>query len=408
MRSRSLLFIILLTIILSTRLFFYYDSDQEYEVGREFKKTYSFMHEPKRNEISQYFFVDGLFISIPLYPRYTYGDIVDISGRIDKRTTEKGELLTIENPTISKVVSNNPFLFITKFVRERIGEAVMKALPQKEAGLLLGIILGVRDKIDNEFYKELRSAGVLHVVAASGQNVSILAALLIVSLQKVVKRKIAILFTGIGILFYSVLTGFDPPIVRASVMAIISFGAVALGRQTSGLLALLLTGWGMVLISPGLLEDVSFQLSFLATCGIMMIKPILDRIKIPERITLFRDDVTTTISAQIATFPLILGVFGTYSLLSLPINILILWTVPIIMIFGGIGALLSMVSPYLSLPFIYLSYPFLKYFSVIIDISSHFDNAVGVESLPQALIFGYYLIIFGIVLGLTRHERREN
>lgn len=388
-------------------MFFYYDTHLIYKSGDTFEKTYSFMHEPKKNAFSQYFFTDSIFVSLPLYPSYEFGDTIKIYGTVSERTTEKGTLLTLQNPEIEKAANNNPVILITKFVRERIVESVITTLPRREGGLLLGIILGVRDKIDRDFNEHLTIAGVLHVVAASGQNVSIVASILLVSLGSIVKRRHAILFTSFGIMFYALLTGFDPPIVRASIMALIAFGAAALGRQNVSIVALLLTGWVMVIVEPGLITNISFQLSFLSTFGIVVIKPLIDTMLHLKLFSFLKEDLTTTFSAQISTIPLMLFAFGSYSLISLPVNLLILWTVPIIMVFGGIGALMSLVSPLLAKPFVLLAFPFLAYFTTVVELSGRITAAISIESLPYPLIFGYYLILFGIVLKLNRVRRRN-
>ena len=182
-------------------------------------------------------------------------------------------------------------------------------LPSREAGLFLGVILGVRDKIDSEYYQQLKNAGVLHVIAASGQNVSIAAMLLLVIFDKIVKRRVALLFTGIGVLIYAILTGFDPPIVRASVMALLSFAALFSGKQINSVYVLLLTGWAMLFVQPEEITDISFQLSFMSTFGILTVKPLLDKLLNFNFLVFLKDDITTTLSAQIATFPLMLSVF---------------------------------------------------------------------------------------------------
>ena len=173
------------------------------------------------------------------------------------------------------------------------------------------------------------------------------------------KRRLALLFTGLAVVFYAFIAGFDSSIVRAAIMALITFGALLFGRQSKGLCALFATGWIMVFQNPQMVENVSFQLSFLSTFGILTIKPLLDRISMLKFLSFLKDDLTTTLSAQIMTFPLIPSGFGIYSLVSLPVNILLLWTVPILMIFGKIAALASLALPLLSIPFVLISYPFL-------------------------------------------------
>ena len=404
---KSLPVVFFLTVILATRLFFFFDSHHFYKVGEFYKKSYSFDHEPKKNNSSQYFFTDGVFVSVPLYPQYKYGDVVEISGVVSSRESEKGDLITIENPTIVTKIQHNPVISASIFVRKSIEEVVLATIPQREGGLLLGIILGVRDKIDKDFYEQLKDAGVLHIIAASGQNVSILASILLISFAKVVKRRYALLFTSLGILFYAVLAGFDPPILRAAVMALVGYGAMGLGRQSIGIWGLFITAWVIVFWDPLMVSDISFQLSFLSTFGIMVIKPILDRVIQLKLVSLLKEDITTALSAQIATFPLMAAAFGSYSLLSLPINILLLWTVPMLMIFGGIGAIFSLILPILAKPFILLCYPFLLYFTKVADISEWFYTGIIFDEVPQALIFGYYLILIAIVIRLKKGRKES-
>lgn len=397
--------ILLLAFLLSLRLFFFNQERHVFKENEVFNQTYSFTHEAKENSYGQYFFVDNILVSVPLFPKYYYGDKIQISGKITSLKTGKGSMLTIKSPTVKSIKERSPFIAVSKFVRGRIESVVLTTIPMKEGGLLLGIILGVRDKIDNDFYQQLKNSGVLHVIAASGQNVSIVASLLLSLLQKVVKRRLALLFTGLAVIFYAFIAGFDPSIVRAAIMALITFGALLFGRQSKGLYALFATGWIMVFQNPQMVENVSFQLSFLSTFGILTIKPLLDRISMLRILSFLKDDLTTTLSAQIATFPLILTVFGSYSLVSLPVNILLLWTVPILMIFGGIGALASLALPLLSIPFVLISYPFLLYFTSIISVSSEFKAGFAVQSLPITVAIGYYLILIAVVVKYKGGER---
>lgn len=405
MKSTTILLVILLTFLLLVRFFFYFTELKNFKVGDKVNLTYSLLQEPRHNSYGQYFFTSNILVTMPLYPKYHYGDKINVKGFVSNQKNEKGEILILKNPTITKLEDNNPFMQIAIFVRNRIGDAVETTLPAKESGLFLGIILGVRDKIDSTFYEELRSAGVLHIIAASGQNVSILASILLVTLSTVVKRKIAILFTAIFILFYGLLSGFDPPIARASLMALLSFGAMVLGRQGAGLYTLAVTGWGMLFLSPELLNDVSFQLSFLSTFGIITVKPVFDNYINIKHIMVLKEDITTTLAAQVATFPVILASFGSYSLLSLPVNILLLWTIPPLMLDGIIALFAASISPLIAKPIALLAYPFLHYFILIVSFFSSIKIGFGLENVPSPLIYGYYLILIGIVIKFRNRER---
>lgn len=398
------LFISILILGLLTREFFWMEERHVYRESENYKKAYSFVHEPKKNSLSQYFFSDGLLITIPLYPSYHYGDKVFLEGKIITKDSKKGKLLVVQNPKIISINSHDLLLSFSKSVRQKVEDSILSMLPSREAGLLLGVILGVRDKIDSEYYQQLKNAGVLHVIAASGQNVSIAAMLLLVIFDKIVKRRVALLFTGIGVLIYAILTGFDPPIVRASVMALLSFAALFSGKQINSIYVLFLTGWAMLFVQPEEITDISFQLSFMSTFGILTVKPLFDKLLNFNFLVFLKDDITTTLSAQIATFPLMLSVFGAYSLLSFPVNILVLWTIPIIMIFGGAGGLLSLITPILAKPLILLCYPFLAYFTKVVELFAKINLQIGIETIPVTVIIGYYLMLIVLVIKLNKYK----
>lgn len=397
--QRILLFIFLFT-FLFLRLIFYYSERTVYEAGDVFVTEHIFLKEPKSNDISQYFFTDNLLVTLPLFPKFEYGDRIRLEGKIEP--SKDKELLILKNPKVTKFNDSGSFLAVSKFIRQKVSSAVMTVLPAKEAGLLLGIVLGVRDKIPPGYYEELRSVGVLHVVAASGANISILAGFLLPIFQSFVKRRLAIIFTASVILFYALLAGFDPPIVRASLMAFLSYTALLLGKQQASVWLLILSGWFMVLFSPQLLEDISFQLSFAATFGILVIKPILDRLFTLKFTIIIKDDISTTVAAQIATVPLILGTFGAFPLISLPVNFLILWTVPLIMGLAGIGSLVSLFLPPLSYPFFLISYPFLFYFRLVVETFSNINLSINSSYLPFPLVIGYYLLLIAIVVKFNK------
>jgi hypothetical protein len=98
-----------------------------------------------------------------------------------------------------------------------------------------------------------------------------------------------------------------------------------------------------------------------------------------------------------------LASFGAYSLLSFPINIMVLWTIPIIMIFGGIGGLISIFFVPLAKPFILLCEPFLAYFTFVVVFFSGLNLQINVENMPFLALCGYYLILLAIVIRFRKN-----
>jgi competence protein ComEC len=272
-------------------------------------------------------------------------------------------------------------------------------LPKDQSKLLMGIVFGGDPPVEEK--EKFIATGVMHVVAASGMNVSMLTAFLLGTLVIFLKRKQALIITAILLVFYTGLANFEPSIVRASIMGILALGASFLGRQNTALFALFLAAFAMIFFDPDILTSISFMLSFSATLGIILLEPLLKSTFL--KANLF-EDFRTTSSAQIATTPILLFFFGSYSLVSIVVNLLILWTIPPLMVLGTIASVLSFVSPLLAAPFIYLSYPLLSYFYLIVNLFSSFANPIELEKVPISAVVGYYLILFAAILHFRRKK----
>ncbi len=287
-------------------------------------------------------------------------------------------------------------------VKGRTRESFNKTLSRDQAALLLGIVFGGKENFDPDFYKSFQKTGVLHVIAASGMNVSMVAAFLLAIFLTFMKRQYALVAAAFGIFLYVALADFQPSIVRAAIMAVFAFGAGILGRQNTSLLALFFTAFMMVFWDPLVITNLGFQLSFVATTGIILLDPIFKQFAF--RSSLFADFRTTS-SAQIATLPIIIFFFSSYSLISIPVNFLVLWTVPILMIIGGAGALLSIVSPILAAPILFLAIPFLVYFKTVVLLFSRVPLELQVHEIPWSIVAGYYLIILSAILYIYKKKR---
>jgi competence protein ComEC len=204
------------------------------------------------------------------------------------------------------------------------------------------------------------------------------------------------------------LAGFQPSIVRAAIMGILVFTSQILGRQSNAGWGVVVAGFVMLFINPALILDVGFQLSFMATLGLIYISPLFYR---SQRLNKFLDrslvggDGVTTISAQIVTLPILVTAFGTYSPVSILVNMLTLWTVPIITLLGGISAMLGMIFEPLGHILRYLMIPFLAYFEATVNFFGQRIPQYSINSLPAALIAGYYVCLLAIVFYVRKRDR---
>jgi len=337
-------------------------------------------------------------------PILSYGDRIKFEGKISYFKTDKGNEVAYMTYPKFKIIEKGENSLIVN-VRENIIHIFNSSLGNREAALMLGIVFGIKEQMPDEFYSQLQKTGVLHVIAASGMNITMVGGFLISIFSLFFKRQFALSLTIVGILLYSLLAGFEASIVRAAIMGILVFGAQILGRQQSASIGFFTAGFIMLFVNPTLINDIGFQLSFMATFGLIYVRPIFELNKKVKKLiekTVIGEDVATTITAQAVTLPILLGNFGTYGLFSILVNALVLWTVPIIMIIGGVSAIVGLLFLPIGKLISYFSLPFLLYFEKIIGLFSNFGGQISIESLPLTLIGGYYLILLSLILYLRK------
>lgn len=340
-------------------------------------------------------------ITASRFPEINYGDFVRILGKI----SNKNNRVLMYFPKIKVVNDSKNFLQSglksINTLRQKLISLFSKTLPSPSSSLLLGIIFGIKEQMPKDFSNNLKTSGVFHVIAASGMNVTLIAGFISSLFALFLKRQIAIGLSILGIIFYAVLAGLEPSIIRASIMGILVFSAQILGRQTLAINGLVLAGFGMLFLDPTLISDVGFQLSFTATLGLVLIP----KIRAIGRIRVVGDSVNTTIAAQIATLPILLANFGTYSVYSVLVNGLVLWAVPVLMAIGGLGAILGLVLMPLGQLLIYLSFPLLLYFEIIVNFFGKIGGVISISALPWQFIAGYYcLLISALIIPKKTHS----
>ena len=326
--------------------------------GHKIRISAKVLQEPSRFSNSQKFNLEGFNFYLPKYPQVNYGDRVIVEG-----TVEDGKVI---NAKLIDLIKNENVLL---GFRKKIISFYQSSLPQPHSSLVAGIILGYKSEQTSIFWEKLRKTGTMHVVVASGMNVTFVAGFLMSIFLNLMPRKKAVLLTLIGIWIYAFISGFEAPIVRSSIMFSIALVAELFGRLSFSINALFLSALVMLVIKPAWIYDLGFILSFTATASLMLFTKRVDRLlkSIPKYI---KTDLTTTLAAQIGVAPILFVSFGEFNLLSPLINALILWTIPLIMIIGSVGGLVGFIIPQLGRLILYLSYPLTWYFISIIGIFS--------------------------------------
>lgn len=300
----------------------------------------------------------GIKIYLPSYPEIYYGDKIVLEGVVDNGKLTNAKLLSLEN-----------FKGFGSGFRKKITDFYAKVLPQPVSGLFSGIVLGSRGGLSSSFWENTKTTGVAHVVVASGTNVTFVIAFAFGVLNYFLSRRKSIPFVILGIVLYLFLSGFQAPLVRASIMAILAFWAEGSGRLINSFRILALSALIMLLIVPAWITDLGFILSFVSTASIMIFGKRIGKIfkKLPK---IIGESFSTSLAAQIGVAPILFVTFGQFNILSPLINALVLWTVPYIMILGSLGGIIGLVFPALGKLVLYISYPLGWWFASVVSIFS--------------------------------------
>jgi competence protein ComEC len=300
-------------------------------------------------------FTERVLLTMPLYPQYEYGQVLELEGKLTwpegsyaHYLLSQGIFALVYNPKNLQVLASGQGNFfwenlyqVKYFILRRLN----LLLPAPHSSFLAALLLGIRQGMPDNVNEDFRRAGISHIVAVSGYNISLLANFSLLLLPYFhLKRKQALVFSIVLIGVFVLLTGASASVVRAGIMGVL----LLLGRlfEKPGQIfnVLLLTAALMTFYNPGvLLGDLGFQLSFMATIALIYFLPVLIAYSpFYKEDSWWQENFFTTLSATIATLPLILYHFGLFSVLAIPVNLLVLPFIPYLMFFGFLSFLVSL------------------------------------------------------------------
>lgn len=379
--------------------------------------------------------VNGLvLVQVPRFPAVQYGDRIELRGElvVPPETAEfsykeylarQGIYSLIAFPRLTVLASEqgSPFRQTILTLKGQAQATIARLISEPQASLLTGILLGNDNGLPTHLQDDFRTTGLTHIIAISGFNVMLLVGVLLKLFEPLLGQRLAAVAALIGIVFYAILVGADASVVRATIMGgLYLFSRRFLGRPTYPIATLFVAGFLMTAMNPFTLEDVGFQLSFMATLGLMLyadgfsqtVQNWLAR-RLEAKATtwvmaLLSEAVLVSLAAQVLTLPLMVAYFGQFSLISLVANVLVLPVQPAVMTWGGLATLVGMVAPGVGQLLAWVAWLFLRYTIGVVELLADVPLAAVPISVTPAVVVTVYILIFGVTWWLRQEpERRE-
>jgi len=372
-------------------------------------------------------------IQLPRYPLYHYGDVLQVTGELEtpmpfddfdykSYLAQQGIYSVIYYPKVGILDRGQGFTPLEWLytLRGRLSDSLAQALPEPQGSLAQGILLGIRANIPDSLEQAFSRTGTAHILAISGLHVGIVIGMVLIFgiLLFGRRRSIYIWLALVTIWLYALLTGMHAPVVRAAIMGSLFLIAEYLGRQRNAITALAFAAALMVGVQPQILWSVSFQLSFLAMAGLILLFPHFqawgrrgiraisgDRESLTTAGNLVSDGFALSLAAIVATWPLIAYNFEVVSLVGLPATFFSLPALPAIIVTTALVAFAGLFAPLLAQMLGWLAWLFLSYLILVVQA---FD-ALPFSSFQVAVhpwqLWAYYVALALIMVCVSRKEQ---
>ena len=360
----------------------------------------------------------------------TYGDHIRFIAKLSKpkliegkdgrdfdyeHFLQKDDIFYLANIEQVEVIDTNQANRLAHFlykVKKNFMQNIEDVLPSPYAFLATGLVISGKGSLDKELQEQFQKVGLIHIVVLSGSNVSIIGEAISKCFSFLPKFWGGI-FGSIGIILFGMMTGGGATVYRSVIMSIIGICTRLSGRTNSGFISLMVAGAFMLIHNPKLLlHDPSFQLSFMATLGLIFLSSPIENflkrtlgniriikktnIKIPPGLISL---ISTCVATQIFTLPFIIKFSGIVSLVALPTNILVLPLIPFTMLFVFLTGAISFISPVIAYLPAFVSYVFLKIELLIVDYFASLSfSAITVPNISTSTFAILYFFIFLLVI----------
>ena len=358
---------------------------------------------------------DFVLVRFPLLTDISYGDKGTFSCALELPDAtwktyyaKDGIAYRCREPVWRKTGETQPIRRALLGISSGFESAIAHALPEPESSFAIGLLIGGSGQLPASVRDDFRAAGLTHIVAVSGYNISIIAEyFLLLGIVLFLPRRKAVPFSLLGTAAFVFVAGAPASAVRALGMASTMLLAQWIGRRYANLWALCFAAAVMLALNPMLLlYDVGFQLSFLATAGIIVSSPIVRTVlrKAPHAIESFFEALLLTVSANAFLMPVIFANFGKFAPIAIVANAVLLPAIPLAMLFSFVAGVAGAVSAPLGAVFAFPAYATLAPIIAGAHFAASFrDSAIVWDHFGWAETIVWYAVVFPIFF-LLRHK----
>lgn len=332
-------------------------------------------------------------------------DIVELEGMLSDgfgnipASVYRADILRVERPDYADVARD---------VRDSFAEGIREGIKEPEASLGAGFLLGQKTALPEKLDIELRLLGLTHIVVASGYNLTILIRFARRLFVKISRFSALALSAGL-VYCFALVTGFSPSMTRAGIIAFISLLAWYYGRKLHPFVLLSFSAALTVIINPTYAwGDIGWLLSFTSFIGVIVLSPLIHAYfwgdKKPGNV---RQVVIETLSAQLLTLPIIAYVFGQFSPLALPANVLILPLIPLAMVLTFMTGITGVIAAPAAFIVGWPAQIVMGYMTAIVGWLAQSPFAGFEVTFTSSLVIVSYIVIFVAIMFLHRRTKYE-
>jgi competence protein ComEC len=371
----------------------------ESELGKEVQLEGIVVREPEYREKSTHLYGDRVHFSGVLEKPEPFetdlGRTFDYAGYL--RAHDVSYMISFAEVEVEVSHQANPLIERLLLFKSIFVEKLLAVLPTPHSGLSVGLLLGVKGSLGEEYEAVFQKTGITHIVVLSGYNIMLVTVFVMYVLSFFLPRRLKLVFGFLAIALFAILVGLGSSVLRASVMAGLMLLAQFTGRTYDVIRALIIALVLMLIWNPDLLlHDIGFQFSFLATLGLVLFSPHLEKAfkKVPTLLGI-REFLTATVAAQLFVTPLLLYHIGSFSVVSVLVNVLVLPMVPVAMALSFLTGVAGFLSLRLSELLGYAAYLSLAY---ILEIAKFFAALPFASFAVPAFPFVYVLVAYGVLI----------